>query len=331
MKSSKEKSKKRIFLTGATGTLGYNILRHLVGAKRYHITASVRQMHPRLDEFAGAVDFVRHELSDAIHTAQLFERANPAVILHCAASGLRPPRASWFDLMRFNVESTMQLFQMNCRFDHHSRFVYVSTGLVYRNQDRPLRENDPIETLHSYGASKAAGDAMLQAAAAEFGRSLTILRPFAFTGKHDGEGRLFPSIIKSAAQCKVMPMTLGTQIRDYCSVDDIARAVLLVVDREPTELIERFNLGGGQWLPLRTLVESVCREIGLSMEFDFGAVKTNPYEPKHLVSDNSLAEQLLGWRPRSRLSYAVWELAQELAPQLSLIKPEQFYGLDASL
>ncbi len=87
--------------------------------------------------------------------------------------------------MQFNVESTMRLFQMNCRFDHHSHFIYISTGLVYRDQQRPLTEDDPIGTRHPYGASKAAADLMLQAASIEFDRRLTILRPFAFTGVHD--------------------------------------------------------------------------------------------------------------------------------------------------
>ena len=188
---------KRILVTGASGTLGFNILRQLAGAGN-HIIAPVRRMHLGFAEFAGQVQFIEHELSDAIHTAQIFERANPDVIVHCAASGLRPPKGSWFDLMQFNVESTMRLFQMNCRFDHRSHFIYISTGLVYREQGRALCESDPIETLHPYGASKAAGDAMLQAAAAEFGRRLTILRPFAFTGIHDGGERLFPRILAAA-------------------------------------------------------------------------------------------------------------------------------------
>ncbi len=148
----------RILVTGGSGTLGYNIIARLVADPRHtrHRPCPQPGLHVVLP-FKDKVQFIEHELSDAIHTAQIFERANPDVIVHCAASGLRPPRASWFDLMHFNVESTMRLFQMNCRFDHHSRFIYISTGLVYREQGRPLTEDDPIETLHPYGASKAAG------------------------------------------------------------------------------------------------------------------------------------------------------------------------------
>jgi UDP-glucose 4-epimerase len=315
--------RRRILVTGGTGTLGYNILSQLAGAADYTVIAPVRNMHRVGHELRGKIQFIEHELGDPIHTAQIFERANPDVIVHCAASGLRLPRTSWFDLMQFNVESTMRLFQMNCRFDHHSHFIYISTGLVYREQTHPLVESDPIETLHPYGASKAAGDALLQAAAAEFQRSLTILRPFAFTGLHDGGERLFPRILKAADRGEAMSMTTGTQIRDFCSVDDIAKAVLLVIERKPDSLIEKFNLGSGRALPLRDLVTEVCHDLGITPELGFGKVPMPPYEPHHSVADITHARKTLGWEPRHRLSHAVWELARQTHPTLPCNEPER--------
>ena len=316
--------RERVLVTGGSGTLGYNIISRLIDDQRYDVIAPVRSMDSAVvAEYCDRVKFIEHELSDPIHTAQIFERANPDVIVHCAASGLRPPRASWFDLMHFNVESTMRLFQMNCRFDHHSRFIYISTGLVYREQGRPLREDDPIETLHPYGASKAASDSMLQAAAAEFKRPLTIVRPFAFTGVHDGGRRLFPLLLDAAMNGRRQELTAGTQIRDFCAVGDIADAVLRIIDREQQSLIETYNLGSGRALPLRELIEEVCAELELKVDLDFGKVPMHPYEPHHSVADISHAAQQLGWRPSTRLSYAVWQLAQHVAPQLTLKQPER--------
>ncbi len=315
---------KRILVTGGSGTLGWNILQQLAQDERYAVVAPVRRVHETMHGMGTNIQFIEHELSDTVHTAQIFERANPDVIIHCAASGLRPPKGSWFDMMRFNVESTMRLFQMNCRFDHHSRFIYISTGLVYREQGRPLLESDPIETLHPYGASKAAGDAMLQAAAAEFNRSLTIFRPFAFTGQHDGGERLFPRILQAAESGKALPMTAGTQVRDFCSVRDIARAVLLSVDREPATLIEKFNLGSGQSLALHDLVASVCDQLGIAPHLELGVVPMHPYEPHHSVADYTHARNELGWRPEHNVAHAVWELSRQTHPHLNLREPTLF-------
>jgi UDP-glucose 4-epimerase len=313
---------RRVLLTGASGTLGYNILQQLITRPNIHITAPVRTLTPAILRYSDKVELIEHELSDSTHTAQIFERVRPDVIVHCAASGLRPPKGTWFDLMRFNVESTMRLFQMNCRFNHNSHFIYISTGLVYRLQGRPLMETDPVETLHPYGASKAATDSMLQAAAAEFGRTLTILRPFAFTGRHDGRGRLFPEILAAAAEKRTLALTDGKQVRDFSAVQDIARAIVMCIEREPTQLIEKFNLGGGQRIPLRQLIEQVVRELELQVQLEFGKVPRNPLEPDNLVADTTRAREVLRWTPEVPLAQAVWELAQEIVPQLQLKKPE---------
>ncbi|WP_420240108.1 NAD-dependent epimerase/dehydratase family protein (plasmid) [Telmatobacter bradus] len=319
---SEDKEHKKILLTGGSGTLGYNILRRLADDPRYSVAAPVRDIHSSVvQKFAGQVQFIEHDLSDAIHTAQIFERLNPDIIVHCAASGLRPPRGSWFDLMQFNVVSTMRLFQMNCRLDKYSHFIYVSTGLVYREQARPLAEEDAIETLHPYGASKAATDLMLQAASAEFKRRLTILRPFAFTGQHDGGKRLFPLILEAAAEGRKLGLTAGTQIRDFCAVDDIAEAVSKVIERDKSQLIDIFNLGSGLSHSLRHIIEMVCNELELKVDLAFGESKMHSYEPHNLVANISRAESVLGWKPEVSLPFAVWELAQEIAPNLKLKCP----------
>ena len=319
----------RILLTGGNGTLGYNILKQLANDERYQVVAPLRNIQsPVVQILSGKVQFIQHDLSDAIHTAQIFERVSPTVVVHCAASGLRPPRGSWFELMQFNVVSTMRLFQMNCRLDHESHFIYLSTGLAYREQGRPLTEEDPLETLHPYGASKAASDLMLQAAAAEFNRKLTIIRPFAFTGLHDGGKRLFPLILEAAVEGKDLGLTSGTQIRDFCSVNDIAAAAVRVIECEQQPLIEKFNLGSGLSLPLRRVIEQVCKELGLCSRLVFGQSQMHPYEPSFSVANITHANERLGWKPKTSLAFAVWELAQETAPTLQLKRPQRNCGTD---
>jgi nucleoside-diphosphate-sugar epimerase len=319
-------SRQKILVTGGTGTLGYNILLRLARDERYQVIAPVRNIKAIADpSLTDRIQFIENDLSDAIHTAQILERVKPAVIVHCAARGLRPPKGFWFDLMQFNVLSTMQLFQMNCRLDNQSHFINISTGLVYREQERPLTEEDPIETLHPYGASKGATDTMLQAAAAEFKRRLTILRPFAFTGFHDGGKRLFPLILDAAVEGRRQGLSAGTQIRDFCAVNDIAEAVLRVIERKQESLIEKFNLGSGLSLPLRSLLERVCEELGLKVDLVFGEIQMHPYEPHYSVSNNARAKALLGWEPQTSLACAVWELAQDIAPTLKLKRPDRAF------
>jgi nucleoside-diphosphate-sugar epimerase len=120
-----------------------------------------------------------------------------------------------------------------------------------------------------------------------------------------------------------MSMTSGTQVRDFCSVDDIARAVLMVIERKSENLIEKFNLGSGRSLPLRELVTEVCSDLGIRPELRFGETSMHPYEPHHSVADITSARKTLGWAPRHRLSHAVWELARQTHPNLVCNEPER--------
>jgi UDP-glucose 4-epimerase len=268
------------------------------------------------------VRIVHVDLQDAEQTKLLIDEFAPATIVHCAASGVRPARPHWFEMLSFNVTATLRLFEASCQLPE-CHFIYISTGLVYREQLRPMTEGDPIGSLHPYGASKAAADHLLQAAAAEFGRRLTILRPFSFTGLHDGGNRLFPGLLNAANTRVPFRMSAGEQIRDFCTVQDIAEAVETVIhrlDQGEASGVEVFNLGSGDALSIRNIVTKVIDQIDLDVDLRFGELACALNEPPFLVADITKA-QTIPWTPRTNLAFAVWELAQSAFPSLTVRRP----------
>lgn len=313
----------RVLVTGASGTLGYNIVRHLGSmhpATRVHLL--MRRKDDALFADLANVTLEQIDIADTPRVAQAVREFQPNAIIHSAASGVRPSKIGWFDLIRLNVSASVALFEASCDLDR-CHFIHISTGLVYGEQDRPCREGDPIDTLHPYGASKAAADCLLRAGAERLKRHLTVIRPFSFTGLHDGGDRLFPSLLRSALAREPFSMSAGTQIRDFCAVQDVAEAVCLILEDGTLPGRDVFNLGSGQSISLRAIVASVCRQLGLDVELRLGDLPFHPYEPMNLVADIHLA-QSIGWRPRTNLAYAVWELAQSQFPELRVTRPEQY-------
>jgi nucleoside-diphosphate-sugar epimerase len=313
----------RVLVTGASGTLGYNIVRHL-GVK--YPPSSIRLLMRRSDSALFAdlanVSLEQVDIEDTARLTQAVQQFQPTAIIHCAASGVRPSKIDWFDLLRLNLSATVALFEASCEIDE-CHFIHISTGLVYANQDRPCREGDPIDTLHPYGASKAAADCVLRAGAERLQRHLTVLRPFSFTGLRDGGDRLFPSLLRCAQKGEPFSMSTGTQIRDFCAVQDVAQAVCLVLEQATQPGRNVFNIGSGLSISLRDIVGSVCRQLGLAVELRFGELPFHPYEPMTLVADIHLA-RTIGWQPRTNLAYAVWQLAQSQFPELQVTKPKQY-------
>jgi len=315
------KTKYRILLTGASGTLGRNLLDLIGNNSDYEICSLLRKESRSIRPYQSVVE-KRLNLSDRVAVTRLVEGFNPNTIVHCAATGMEFPKTEWFDLIRFNVYFTVSLCEAAAK-SGTSHFIFISTGLAYKSLDRPLTEMDALETLHPYGASKAAADMLVRSAAVEFGLPLTVLRPFSFTGLGDDRTRLFPSLLRAAAEGVAMNLTSGVQARDHISARDVARGIVAAIDNAPGLSAPRvFNLGGGSSATVREIVESVVSELGIPVELRFGAKASGRFEPAHLVANHSKAGRELGWHPVHRLAHAVWELSKESFPGLNLSEPK---------
>lgn len=312
---------KRLLLTGASGTLGYNVTRKFA-ALHPDVSVVVAMRRPQPEFFADLanVEIVRWDMIDKRRTAEIVRDLAPDAIVHCAAEGVRPMAADIFDVVKSNVDSTLELFRESCRLAR-CHFVHVSTGFVYSAQGRPLRENDPIDTLHPYGASKAAADTLLRATAFRLERHLTVVRPFSFTGIHDGGDRLFPSLLRCAHENLPFAMSSGKQVRDYCAVDDVVDAIVLILRSADAPCVDVFNIGSGSRITLRDLVEEVVSQLGIDVRLEFGRLANRGPESIHHVADIRHAQKHLGWHPRTSVAQAVWELGHATYPNLPLRKP----------
>ncbi len=313
----------RLLVTGASGTLGYNVVRRIASKQPdTQIHVLMRTLNP--DLFGDLPGVTTHEVDmlDTVGLAECVQRIRPNAVIHCAASGVRPAVIDYFGMVDLNVGATLNLFRATCDVPA-CHFIHISTGLVYAQVNRPCRESDGIHTLHPYGSSKAAADCLLRAAAERLGRHLTIIRPFSFTGVHDGGDRLFPSLLRCAAEGKPFDMSPGTQLRDFCAVQDVVDAIVLVLVEGDHPGQDVFNVGSGLSISLGRIVHSVAKQLSLEVEIRLGARDFHPLEPTQLVADISRT-QSLGWRPRTNLAYAVWQLAQIQYPKLSVSEPERY-------
>ena len=313
----------RILVTGCTGTLGYNIVRSLGASYQdSRILALVRASPCDLFTDLSNVTVSQVDMLDTPRLCEVVADFRPNAVVHAAASGVRPSSIGYFQLVDLNVSATLHLFRATCEIPG-CHFVNISTGLVYGQQERPCRESDAVNTLHPYGASKAAADCLLRAAAERLNRQLTIIRPFSFTGIHDGGDRLFPSLLRAAQERKPFGMSPGTQLRDFCAVQDVGEAIVMVLEGGDHPGRDIFNVGSGLSISLGRIVHRVAKELSLDVDIQFGARPFHPLEPTQLVADLSRT-RALGWKPRTNLAYAVWQLARASFPDLQVTEPEQY-------
>jgi dTDP-4-dehydrorhamnose reductase len=137
----------KLLITGGSGLLGGHLVAQAAG--RFDVMTTHRNRPPE-QRFAPSVHI---DLTDAALVQQLFEEHQPQIIIHTAAvSHLdeceRYPQMAF----RNNVMATRNL--VDAAETLGSRFIYISTDMVFDGNSKYYRETDEPAPLSVYGRSK---------------------------------------------------------------------------------------------------------------------------------------------------------------------------------
>jgi UDP-glucose 4-epimerase len=209
------------------------------------------------------------------------------------------------------------------------RIVFSSSAAVYGTPDTDLvTEESPTRPESPYGESKLIGEWLLRDQAKATALAHTSLRYFNVVGSGTPELRdtsphnLFPIVFDALVAGKTpfingddYDTADGTCVRDYVHVADLAAshvaAAKALVAGKPLEPV--YNLGSGDGLSVRQIMEAVARVTGI--EFTPGIRPRRPGDPAVIVAEGRLAARDLDWQMRHSVDDMVrsaWE-AREAA------------------
>jgi GDP-L-fucose synthase len=108
---------------------------------------------------------------------------------------------------------------------------------------------------------------------------------------------------KAAGKTEVVVWGTGTPMREFLYVDDLADAVVFLMDRYDGS--EPINCGAGSDVSIRQLAETVGRVTGFEGKLVFDTSKPDG-TPRKLMDSSRLAA--LGWRPKIGLEEGIREV-----------------------
>ena len=91
-------------------------------------------------------------------------------------------------------------------------------------------------------------------------------------------------------------------MRDFLYVEDAASAMWSVAQ---SDLSGPVNVGSGQAIKVRTLIEAVARYLQREKNLALGALPSNPQEPPSLQADVRRLASVVGWKPSLTLEEGV--------------------------
>lgn len=275
--------KSHIAVTGATGFLGYNVIKHLLDAGIDSVAAA--RTPPAKDS---GCHFVPLDIANPPLDA--FERlGSPEVLIHLAWNGLPNYRSRH----HFEQELPHQYRFLKSLIEAGlPKLVVAGTCFEYGLQSGALSEQMPTNPCTAYGFAKDALRRQLEYLITEHSTRLVWTRLFYLWGEGQAPGSLYAQL--SAAAQRGEPqfrMSGGEQLRDYLPVTKAARHfVNLAVHPCAFSLI---NLCSGHPISVRRLVERWIVEHGWAIRPQLGCYPYPDYEPMAFWGDAVRLHQIV--------------------------------------
>lgn len=296
--------RRRIWVAGHRGMVGSAILRRLA----------------REDVEILSVDRRDVDLRERDAVRQWVARAKPDVIVLAAAKvgGILANNSYPVDFLFDNLAIETSVIQAAHLADVE-RLVFLGSSCIYpKFAPQPITEDalltGPLEPTNEwYAIAKIAGIKMCQAYRRQYGRRYISVMPCNLYGKNDNfdlsTSHALPALIrkfhaaKIAGEPEVLVWGTGTPLREILYVDDLADAVMFLMDHYDTS--EPINCGAGSDISIRQLAELVGRVAGFEGKLVFDTSKPDG-TPRKLMDSSRL--RALGWRPKTNLDDGIREV-----------------------
>lgn len=282
----------RVLVTGAAGFLGSQVTHRLL-ERGDDVVALVRPASDlgRLEDVRANLDVRGLDLAAGDSVAI----GSVDCVLHLAAAGVAGADDDG-TIVAANVLGTLRALEL-ATASRAETFLYCGSCFEYGPGERH-REDDPLQPISAYGASKAGGWLLAQAYGVEHHLAVTGVRPFTVYGPGESASRLVPSLCIGVARGEPVELTEGTQTRDFVFVDDAVDAILLA---SAARIPRTFNVCTGSSSSVRELAAEIAALAPGKHDFRFGARPPRTVEFPVLSGDPTLARDVLGWSATTSL------------------------------
>lgn len=309
--------KKRIFITGAAGFIGFHMARHLskrgdhvIGYDNFNDYYDPKLKRARAKELEKLnIEIIEADINDAETLEKSVINHQTSHILHLAAqAGVRYSIENPQAYIQANIKGFLTVLEI-CRKYPKMPLIYASSSSVYGlNEKVPFSTEDTTDHQASfYGVTKKTNELMAQTYHHLYGISVTGLRFFTVYGPWGRPDMAYFSF--SQAICNKKPIHVynyGDMQRDFTYIDDIVEGTSAAIDRSFPSAI--FNLGNHRPEKLGYLIELLEENFQLKADKKF-----LPIQPGDVLSTYAEIEEskaCLGFYPKTSLEIGIREFVK---------------------
>ena len=266
-----------VLILGGNGYLGSKVARELVNAG-YNVVCTKRQTSnlSRLSDLEDKLTWIPATV-ESIEAASQYTKFD--YVLNMACNYGRSDKL-YDNVIEANIEFPLKVLSKVVE-NGTRNYLTIGTGLP--------------DDLNMYSFSKKMFNQFGQFYAKKHNINFVCLTLEMLYGADEPENRFLPSVIRKMLKGESVDMTAGTQHRDIISVDDICKAVLMVMHCELRGYWE-IPIGTGIAPTVSELIDYIWRETDSKSKVNKGVIPMRDNEPD-CVADTTTISSLGEWEP----------------------------------
>ncbi|HTX17332.1 MAG TPA: NAD-dependent epimerase/dehydratase family protein [Bacteroidota bacterium] len=302
---------------GGCGFLGSVVTRRLV--EKGHAVRVLDKEGQNTDRIKSVLPQIELQFGDFSSAGDLAVALDGVrTVIHFVGTTI--PQTSMNDIefdVETNVLPTVRLLEQ-LKDRRSVRLIFSSSGgTVYgaAKPDTPLSENDPTEPISAYGISKLMIEKYIRLFSVNYALPAVIMRfsnPYG-PSQHPlrPQGAVGVFVNRALRGEEIVVWGDGSTVRDYLYEDDLATAVLSVVEKPARDGI--YNVGSGTGTSITDLVRSIERTFGVRCKIRYDSSRRFDVPYNVLRIDKLTSET--GWRPEYTLLKGLEALKASLDPR----------------
>lgn len=296
------KTKKTYLVVGGAGFIGSNLAEKLV-ENNHRVIVLDNLSGGRKENIPKGARFIKADMRHTHRIAPYFNGANGVFLLAAlprVSYSIKYPARTTDNNIRGTVNVLTAAKEAGVK-----RVVFSSSSSIYGDGvELPAKESAVPRPMSPYALQKLMGERYCALFSQIYDLETVSLRYFNVYGPkldlHGAYALVMGVFLRQRARNKPLTITGdGSQTRDFTHVSDVVKANILAMSSRKVGQGEALNIGAGHNISINRL----ARMFGSQVKYIPARL-----EPHDTLADNSLARELLGWKPRVQLEDGVRDL-----------------------
>lgn len=227
------------------------------------------------------------DITNSSAVFNLINQVKPNYIINLAAissvsSSWKKPQLTY----QINVGGTINLLDSLVKQNNLScKVLIVGSSEEYKQSNKPLSEDSPLDSNNPYGLSKEAQEKIAGLYSSKYGIPVIFTRSFNHTGVGQKASFVIPSFCKQVVDIEIgkvkNELLVGNldAIRDFSDVRDIVSAYASLLENESNGI---FNVGSGIAYSIKEILEKIISKSTININYKVDKDKIRPLDTPYI-------------------------------------------------